>query len=242
VAPEEPWRDGSDPDLPPPTPFERPSVAAPVASEVAAPARPVHRRRTFRIALLMLVAATVGFVAGLAAPDDLRLTGVLGGAPSVDGSERDAGLVRLLELIIRTEGEMLAFNDAVGDRLRDAQDEETALRAIASAAVIASDELIGLRPLVVEQTGHPAIDDVRTAYLPHLDSWIDYLSALAERPGLLFSRDEQQPFLLSINATAADFSDALEELLASEPAAEVAELAERILDDGFRGPDADAQV
>ena len=95
---------------------------------------------------------------------------------------------------------------------------------------------------MVEQRGHPAIDDVRTAYLPHFDAWIDYLSALAERPELLFADEEQQPFLLDINATAADFSDALEALLASDPVAEVAQLAERILDDGFRGMGADAEV
>jgi hypothetical protein len=242
MAPDEPWRGEPDPDLPPPTPFERPVIAPPVI--ISPPVQRDPRRRTFRIALLMLVAAGVGFVAGLAVPLTLTLPGGLVSGPSmpVDDGEPDAGLVELLETVIRTEGEMLAFNDAVAEQLGDAQDEETAFAGIASAAASASDELAELRPVVVEQRGHPAIDDVRTAYLPHLDAWIDYLAALAERPELLFSDEDQQPFLLDINATAADFSDALEALLASDPVAEVAQLAQRILDDGFRGMGADAQV
>lgn len=246
MAPDEPWREGTDPDLPPPTPFERQVIAPPGEPPVQLPVQLAVRRdrrwRTFRLALLMLVAVGVGFVAGLVAPVTLTLPGALVSGPSVDDGERDEGLVQLLETIIRTEGEMLAFNDAVAEQLGDAPDEETAFASVASAAASASDELIRLRPVVVDQRGHPAIDDVRTAYLPHLDSWIDYLSALAERPELLFSDEEQQPFLLDINATAADFSDALEALLASDPVAEVVRLAERILDDGFSGMDADAQV
>ena len=238
MAPDEPWRGGTDPDLPPPTPFERPVTAPPGEP----PVRRDRRRRTFPIALLMLVAAGVGFVAGLAAPLTLTLPGGLVSGPSVDGGERDVGLIELLETVIRTEGEMLTFNDAVAELLGDVQDDETAFAGIAAAAAFASDELTELRPVVVEQRGHPAVDDIRTAYLPHLDAWIDYLSALAERPRMLFADEEQQPFLLDINATAADFSDALEALLASDPVAEVAQLAERILDDGFRGMGADAQV
>ena len=246
MAPDEPWRGETDPDLPPPTPFERQVIAPPVPPPGEPPAQPPvrrdRRRRTFPMALLMLVAAGVGFVAGLAAPLTLALPGGLASAPSAVGGGRDAGLVQLLETVIRTEGEMLAFNDAAAELLGDAQNRETAFAGIAAAAASASDELTELRPVVVEQRGHPAIDDVRTAYLPHLDAWIDYLSAIAEQPELLFADEEQQPFLLDINATAADFSDALEALLASDPVAEVAQLAERILDDGFRGMGADAQV
>lgn len=246
MAPDELWRGETDPALPPPTPFERQVIAPPGQPPVRPPMPPpvqrARRGRPFRIALLMLVAAGLGFVAGLAAPLTLTLPGGLISGPSVVGGGRDAGLVQLLETVIRTEGEMLAFNDTVTGLLGDAQNRETAFAGIAAAAASASDELTELRPVVVEQRGHPAIDDVRTAYLPHLDAWIDYLSALAERPELLFADEDQQPFLLDINATAADFSDALEALLASDPVAEVAQLAERILDDGFRGMGTDAQV
>lgn len=198
--------------------------------------------RRSRVALLVLVGLTVGFVAGLGAPGPFGLPGGLARDPALTASEGDAGLVVLLELITRTEGEMLAFNEAVGERIRDAEDQDTAFAAIADVATEAVDGLVALRPDIDEQSGHTAIDDVRTAYLPHLDSWIDYLTEIAERPVLLFTDSEQQPYLLRINATAAEFSGALEDLLATEPGPEVMELAERILDEGFRGMGGDAQV
>jgi hypothetical protein len=153
-----------------------------------------------------------------------------------------SALVVLLEDIIGSEGIMLAFNDGVGASLREAQDEATALAAIAAAATEAAADLVAARPGIVERSGGGSVDDVRSAYLPHLDAWIDYLEALAERPVLLFSDGEQQPFLLLINSTAVDFSDALEAVLAQDLAPEVAELVERILDDGFRGFGENAQL
>lgn len=265
--PVEPWNDvpgndASGQDGPPPTPFDRP-VAPAVPPAPSAPltpgavpallgvnpasgraSGPASGRRSgrARIAVLMLVAAAVGFVAGIALAGSVSLPGGLGRDPSAVASERDAGLVALLEVITRTEGEMLAFNESVGERIGDAEDQEAAFAAIADAAAEASDGLTVLRPTVVEQDGHAAIDEVRTAYLPHLDSWIDYLAAIAQRPELLFAEDEQQPYLLLINATAGQFADALQALLATDPAPDVAELAERILDEGFRGMGADAQV
>jgi len=250
VTADESRHDGSpseadDLDLPPPTPFDRPSAPTVSTGTGVGPAvvpTGVRTVRRSRAALLVGLAAAVGFLAGLAAPGSVSLPGGLLPDASVAAAERDAGLVTLLELITRTEGEMLAFNDGVGERIREAAGEEEALEAIAAAAAEAADSLAALRPAVVDQTGHPAIDDMRTAYLPHLDSWIDYLAAIAEQPRLLFAVEEQQPFLLLINATAADFSDALMALLASEPAQEVVDLAERILDEGFRGMGDDPQV
>jgi hypothetical protein len=83
-----------------------------------------------------------------------------------------------------------------------------------------------------------------SAYLPHLDSWIDYLAAVAEEPALLFSRDEQQPYILRINATAEAFAVwRSRTLLADGPLhPSIADLAERILDDGFRGGGPDPSV
>lgn len=249
MASDGPWDPDPDPELPPPSPFDRASVP-PVAEAVVAPVPaavvasvavpgPARRGRT---ALLVLLGVLIGFIAGLIAADHVTLPGGVGRDPSAVEAEGDAGLVTLLELITRTEGEMLAFNEAVGDRISEADTEEVALAAIASAAAGAAERLVGLRPDLVEQDGLASIVAVRTAYLPHLDSWIGYLSALAERPEMLFTQDEQQPYLLAINATAADFSDALEDLLATDPAPGVVELAERILDDGFRGMGSDAQV
>jgi len=243
VTSDERWHDASDQELPPPTPFDRPAPPAvtPAVGPAGGSAR--HRiARRIRVGLFMLGAATIGFAVGVAAPDAVNLPAVLGGDRSSTEAERDAGLVELLELITRTEGEMLAFNDSVGERLRDAQEEEAALAAVAAVAADAVDGLVGLRPDIVERSGHRTIEDVRDVYLPHLDSWIEYLTALSERPRLLFTDGEQQPYLLRINATAADFSDALEALIAMDPGPAVVELAERILDDGFRGMGSDAQV
>jgi len=160
-------------------------------------------------------------------------------SPAALEAERDSELIGLLEDIVRTEGVMLAFNDEVSERLDGVQDEAAALAAIAEAAGEGTEGLRALRPLIVARSGGPRVEDVRTIYLPHLDSWIDYLAALAEDPGLLFTSGPQQPYLLLINSTAEAFRDALEELLESGPSERAAELAERILDDGFRseGPD-----
>lgn len=238
MGPDGPWRDEPDLELPPPTPFDRASVP-PVVPQAVAGAVPARRGRT---PLFVLLGVLIGFFAGLLAADHVTLPGGIGRDPVAVEAERDIGLIVLLELITRTEGEMLAFNDAVGDRIREADTEEEAFVAIAESAAEAAGGLVGLRHDVVEQDGHVAIDAVRTAYLPHLDSWIEYLSALADQPEMLFTEEEQQPYLLVINATAADFSDALEDLLATDPLPAVAELAGRILDDGFRGMGTDAQV
>jgi hypothetical protein len=228
-------------DGPPPTPFERIR-----ATESPAPRRRPRGRTA--VALLAVAGAGVGLVAGLVLTGALTLP--FGGpsgsdapderaAPAADGT---AGLLALLDDISGSEGTMLAFNDEVADRLQGAVDEEVALAAVAAAASDAAADLVGKRPVIVGRPGGGALDDVRASYLPHLDAWIDYLQALAERPVLLFSGGEQQPYLLLINATAVDFSEALELLLDSEPAPEVRERVERILDDGFRGFGEDAQL
>ena len=222
---------------PPPTPFER---SRPLGSS--------DRRRRLGartvIVGLSLAGAATGLVAGLVLSDSVSLTGArTDGQESTPPDEVAASaLVVLLEDIIGSEGIMLAFNDGVGASLREAQDEATALAAIAAAASEAAADLVAARPGIVERSGGGSVDDVRSAYLPHLDAWIDYLEALAERPVLLFSDGEQQPFLLLINSTAVDFSDALEAVLAQDLAPEVAELVERILDDGFRGFGENAQL
>ena len=198
-----------------------------------APARRRSRSGSVRLLLVAVLALAVGFVGGLAASDLITVPEVLRSTAALE-AERDAELIGLLEDIVRTEGVMLAFNDEVGERLGGVQEETAALAAIAGAAGEGAEGLRALRPLVVDRSGGARIDDVRTAYLPHLDSWIDYLAALAEDPALFFTRDAQQPYLLLINATAEEFRGALEQLLAGGPSLRAAELAERILDDGFR--------
>ena len=255
--------DGGPEELgPPPTPFERP-VGEPATVEPgpveSAPVEPgqvepapvvwaalpgpapspapgptaARRRRRVPLPLTIVLSAIVGFAVGIASVDVVPLP-ELPWRAAPEQSVRDAALVELLEGIIASESIMLAFNDEVSERLEGVTDEAVALAAIASAAADGAAGLRDARPALLEQTGDQVVDDVRSVYIPHLDSWIDYLAALAERPGLLFTRDDQQPFLLLINSTAEAFADELEALIASGPAPEAVELAERILDDGFR--------
>ncbi len=231
---------GPDEPGPPPAPRAlEPPATGPMSGPMSGPmVEPVRRRSRLGVVLAAVVGVAIGFVAGLAASDVITVPEVLR-SPSALEAERDSELIGLLEDIVRTEGVMLAFNDEVSERLDGVQDEAAALAAIADAAGDGAEGLRVLRPLIVARSGGPRVEDVRTIYLPHLDSWIDYLAALAEDPALLFTSEPQQPYLLLINSTAEAFRDTLEELLESEPSARAAELAERILDDGFRseGPD-----
>jgi hypothetical protein len=220
---------------PPPIPSER------IASERITSSERPRRRPRGRLALVVLAASLVSFVAGVSLADLVSVPGPGWRSAATVASERDLALVALLEGIVASEGIMLAFNDDVAERLDGVTEEAVALAAIASAAADGADGLRTARPGLVEPSQDGVVDDVRTAYVPHLDAWIDYLAALAEEPRLLFTRDEQQPYLLMINATAEDFADALEDLLAGDPAPRVAELAERILDEGFRS-ERDADV
>ena len=239
------------PDLPPDGPPHAPSVppeagpppapgtrwdAAPDVASVAAPRR---RRGARLLAVLLVVLGTGGgFLGGLAASDRMVVPEVLRDRGVAD-AEREADLIGLLEDIIRTEGVMLAFNDELALRLEGVQDETAVRTLIATAAAEGVGGLTALRPSILQRPAGGRVEGVRVAYVPHLDAWIDYLAALAEQPELLFSDDEQQPYLLLINATAEDFGDVLGELVASGATDRVTELAERILDEGFRseGPD-----
>jgi hypothetical protein len=189
----------------------------------------------------VLASALIGFVVGLAVAEVATLPELSWRGSTAEQNERDAALLELLEAIVASEGIMLAFNDEVVERLDGVTDEAVALAAIASAAADGADGLRDARPGLLDLTGDRTVDDVRSVYIPHLDSWIDYLAALAERPALLFTSDEQQPYLLLINATAEAFADGLEALIATDPSPAVAELAERILEDGFRS-ERDADV
>ena len=218
-------------DGPPPPPPADVLVGRAVGSGRRSKGRPVR---------IALVVGIVGLVAGLGFAATVSAPDLPWRGSTVTQSERDAALVELLEGIVASESIMLRFNDEVAERLANSTGETQALleaealRGVAEVAAAGAEGLRAARPSLVAQTGDGAVDDVRTAYVPHLDSWIEYLAALAERPLLLFYADDQQPYLLLINATAEAFAESLELLLADGPSPAVAELAERILDDGFR--------
>ena len=200
------------------------------------------RRRRWRVVALSLaltlLGAGGGFVGGLAASDRMVVPALLRDGAVVE-AEREDALIALLEHVVRTERVMLDFNSDLEDRLAEAPDEVGALSEVVAAAARGVGGLEALRPSLLGPPAGGRVEDVRRAYLPHLDAWIDHLAALVEQPDLLFSDDGQRPSLLLINATAEVFGDELEGLLASGATGRVAELAERILDDGFRseGPD-----
>ncbi len=168
----------------------------------------------------------------VALPDALR-------SSSVVAAERERELIAVLEDIVGTEALMLVFNDEVDRAFDGTSDREVALDRIGRAAGTGAGGLLDRRPRIVARTAGAEVAGVREAYLPHLDSWVSYLEAVADQPELLLRTDDLQPYILRINATAEVFRLALEELLAAGPPAAAAELAERILDDGFRsdGPD-----
>ena len=221
---------------PPPNPVE----SAPRAADAvdAGPASPPPRRsRPIGRAVVAVTALAAAFVAGVFATEQ-GLGRATGGGSTVADDDATA-IVLLLEDVVRTEGVMLTFNDVVGEGLEGARAEEEALAIVARAAAAGAGGLEALRPIIVERDGGAPVEGVRTAYLPHLDAWVDYLAALAIDPTLLFDRDGQQPFILLINATADEFRISLETLLAEGTSDRAAALAERILDDGFRtdGPE-----
>ncbi len=192
----------------------------------SAPGPSVERRqRRVPFPLTILLAAVIGFVVGIASADVVPLPELpwRGALAPAEQTVRDAALVELLEGMIASVSIMLALNDEVSERLGRATDEAVALAAFDSVASEGADGLCAARPGPLERTGDKVVDEVRSVYVPHRDAWIDYLAALAQRPGLLL-----------INSTAEAFADELEALIASGPSEEVAELAERILDDGFR--------
>jgi hypothetical protein len=208
----------------------------PVPPEAAT--APVLRRRSrrgvaVRIGLLILLAAGGGFLGGLAASDVVSVPDVLRGRATLE-AERELELVGLLEDIVRSEAVMLDFNEELERRLAGVTDQATALRIVEEAASDGVGGLEALRPAILERARGDRVSAVRDAYIPHLDAWIDYLAELSVRPGMLFDGAGQQPFILRINITADEFRVALEELLEAGPSPRAAELAERILDDGFR--------
>lgn len=221
---------------PPPAPSERGTtpVSAPSSATTVGPGSPPGRPSRPRPVRAVIISGLVGLVAGFVLAEALGGTDLPWRDAAAGVSERDARFVDLLEGIVASEGIMLTFNDDVAEELQEATDEAAALAAIADAAEVGAEGLRAARPALLEPVGDRMVDDVRDVYIPHLDSWIEYLAALAERPELLFLRDDQQPYLLRINSTAEAFADSLEALLATDPAPRVADLAEGILDDGFR--------
>jgi hypothetical protein len=231
VEPPDPQQ--SDPP-PPPTPYERAvDHAGERAVERPGAARaPRGRAPRIVVSLLLVIAVALGVWT------ELRDGGRADQRAVRVEQTRDEALLQLFEEIERSEGEMLGFYDRLGDELGDpSTTRDEVLTIIAAAAADAVDELRAVRVRIVPLADDSVVDDVRAAYLPHLDSWIDYLTAVAEDPDLELERERAAPFMLLINSTARTFRVATELMLETGPSDDVARLADEILEEGFRGFD-----
>jgi len=221
---------------PPPTPFER------------AAARRRGRRRRGLVAAVALVAVIAGAAAlvragvvgdrsgGGAGVEDPTAGGGATPGPDVE----DQVLLDLLLAVDRAESAMLGFSDAVAAALGSATSREEGLRGVAAAATAAVGELEAERVGLDVTLRDAMAEDVRAAYLPHLDAWIVHIEAVAADPEEYFAGGSD-PAILRINATARVFALALAAALDAGvgPAAE--ELGRGILERGFPAQD-DAQL
>jgi len=218
----------SDPP-PPPTPFEREGSGRAIDAPGAAQ-RPRRGRRVAAVvsALLVVAVALGGWL-------ELRDEGWAEQRSAAGERARDEALLTLFEDIEQSEGTMLGYYDRLRDEFDPTMGTDEVRGVIAAAAVDAAATLRGIRTRIVPLAGDAVVDDVRAAYLPHLDSWVDYLEAVADEPDLEIDRERAAPYTLVINATAQAFRVATEVMLESGPSEAVRQLAEAILDEGFRG-------
>lgn len=214
-------------DEPPPTPFERAADPGPA---------PEPRRR--RLGRVLLVAAAVALVATGALLLDARTGpvadgGSTGAADATADATADAALLELLVAVDAAELVMLDFDAAARAAFEDATSEEEVLDLVTAAADAAVTELRSARDGFDDPLPDAAADDVRAAYLPHLDAWIAYLAAVAADPGVLLGAGEEEALILRINATAGVFVAALEDAVAAGVGGEVEAAARAIIERGF---------
>lgn len=144
----------------------------------------------------------------------------------------DAVLAEVLIDIDASERTMTAFQDDVAELLGGGGSGDPAElgREVSERAAEGRDGLERLREPLEQPVDEPAADEIRAAYLAHLESWVSYLDAIADDPGVLGS----DGYRLDINTTADRFARTVEEELPEDLDAEVARFAEGILERGFR--------
>jgi hypothetical protein len=219
---------------PPPTPFEREVVGdARAIAAVGVAAQPPRRGRRLTLVAGVLLVGAVAVGGWL----ELRDEGWAEQRTAAGEQARDEALLTLFADIEQSEGTMLGFYDRLRDEFDPTLGTDEVRGVIAAAAVDAAATLREIRARIVPLADDAVVDDVRAAYLPHLDSWVDYLEAVADEPDLEIDRERAAPYTLVINATARAFRVATEEMLETEPSEAVRALAEAILDEGFRGFD-----
>ena len=170
-----------------------------------------------------------GVTPSLDAPDPAQLSGV------------DAVYARVLIAVDRSENVMIGFQGELTDAFGAAATDDDLVGTIRRIATDRRDELLDVRAELDDELDDEGADLVRERYLAHLDSWSDYMAAVADDPEVLAGEGTAGGFTVVINQTADAFARALDEQLPLDADDEVQDYAEGILDRGFRS-DAEAQV
>lgn len=163
----------------------------------------------------------------------------------IDPQALDADQRPVAELLLdidASERSMLGFQLDVGgalDRLPDLDGPEDLDSEIRSAAAHALEALAVLRERMQAPQDDPWAEQVREAYVIHLDSWVRYLEAVYEDPQVLFG--DTTRFTLDINRTGGGFTRAVEGPGRAALDDEVVRLADELVARGFPPPE-DSQV
>jgi hypothetical protein len=141
---------------------------------------------------------------------------------------------RLLTDVDASEREMISFQTDVGEALSGATSGPEGLAAVAEVAAAREQGLLAVRDRLEDPLDDAGAEEVRQRYVEHLDSWADFMGAVAEDPLLILEQSESGA-TVAINRTADRFARALEAELPDDIDAEVARFADGVLDRGFRG-------
>jgi len=150
----------------------------------------------------------------------------------------DEHFARLLLEVDAAERAMIGFQDELVAALgapEPGQDLGELLARVRAVAGEGRDELLEVRDLLVEPSEDGRVEEVRAAYLLHLDAWAAYLEAVAEDPLVVLGQGGRTLHTLAINTTADAFARLLTARLPADVDPDVRRFADGILDRGFRG-------
>jgi len=162
-------------------------------------------------------------------PDDLDVPDVS------DLTGVDRVLAELLIDVDVAERAMIGFQDGIAEEIDAPGDGGGDLLARFSAvAAEGVARLTDARERLTDPLDVGSAEEIRAAYVEHLDAWVEYMRVVEEDPSRLAVEDELSGHTLRINTSASAFERALEEELPEGIDPEVAAFAEGILDRGFR--------
>jgi len=166
---------------------------------------------------------------------------VIAAPDPADFAGAEAVVLRLLLDIDASERVMIAFQRDVVAVFEDGDNVAGMLDAVSALAAESIEDLLVLRELLIEPIDDPALRNVATTYVAHLDTWVDYLEALEEQPQLLGG--DMVRYTLPINATGGQFSRALNARIEANDGLDqrLIDFAVAIIERGFPDPD-EAQV